>query len=56
MKRHKAHGIDGITSDIIKLRGQSVFTYLTNIYNDILKTKQIPDSLHEANIFFSYSV
>ena len=42
MKRHKAHGMDGITSDIIKLgRGQIVLTYLTNIFNNILKTKQI---------------
>ena len=48
MKRHKAQGVDGITSDIIKLGGPIVFTYLTNIFNNILKTKQIPDSWHEA--------
>ena len=29
MKRHKAQGMDGITSDIIKLGGQIVLTYLT---------------------------
>ena len=50
MKKHKAHGRDGIKSDIIN-RGkggmQSVLTYQTNIFN-ILKTKQIPDSWHEA--------
>ena len=27
-----------------------VLTYLTNIFNNILKTKQIPDSWHEAKI------
>ena len=44
--------MDGITSDIIKLAGplNFVLTYLTNIFNNILKTKQIPDSWHEAKI------
>ena len=50
MKRHKVQGVDGITSDIIKLGGPMVLTYLTNIFNNILKTKQIPDSWHEAKI------
>ena len=50
MKRHKAQGVDGITSDIIKLGGPVVLTYLTNIFNNILNTKQIPDSWHEAKI------
>ena len=50
MKRHKAQGVDGITSDIIKLGGPMVLTYLPNIFNNILKTKQIPDSWHEAKI------
>ena len=50
MKRHKAQGVDGITSDIIKLGEPMVPTYLTNIFNNILKTKQIPDSWHEAKI------
>ena len=50
MKRHKAQGVDGITSDIIKLGGPIVLTYLTNIFSNILKTKQIPDSGHEAKI------
>ena len=49
MKRHKAQGVDGMTSDI-KLGGPIVLTYLTNIFNNILKTKQIPDSWHEAKI------
>ena len=48
MKRHKAQGMDGITSDIVKLGGPIVLTYLTNTFNNILKTKQIPDSWHEA--------
>ena len=38
------------TSDIIKLGVPVVLTYLTNIFNNILKTKQIPDSWHEAKI------
>ena len=50
MKRHKVQGVDGITSDIIKLGGPIVLTYLTNIFSNILKTKQIPDSWHEAKI------
>ena len=49
MKRYKAHGMDWITSDVIKLGRQIVFTYLTNIFN-IPKTKQIPDSWHEAKV------
>ena len=48
MKKHKAQGVDGITSDLINLEGPIVPTYLTNIFNNILKTKQIPDSWHEA--------
>ena len=50
MKRHKAQGKDGITSDIIKLGRPVVLVYLTNIFNNILKTKQISDSWHEAKI------
>ena len=38
----------GITSDIIKSGEPVVLTYLTNIFNNILKTKQIPDSWQEA--------
>ena len=48
-KGHKAYGMEGITSDI-KLGAQIVPTYLTNIDNFIPKTKQIPDSWHEAKI------
>ena len=50
MTRNKALGMDGITSDIIKLGRQIVLTYLTNIFNNIPKTKQTPDSRHEAKI------
>ena len=50
MKRRKAQGVDGITSDIIKLGRPIVLIYLTNIFNNIPKTKQIPDSWHEAKI------
>ena len=44
MKRREAQGVDGITSDIIKLGGPIILTFLTNIFNNILKTKQIPHS------------
>ena len=54
MKRHKAQGMDGITSDIRKLGGLIVLTYLINIFNNILKTKQIPDSWHEAKIIIVF--
>ena len=57
MKRLKAQGMDEITSDIIKLGGeggQIVLTYLTNIFNNILKTTQIPDSKHEAKIVIPF--
>ena len=50
MKRHKAHGMDGITSDITRPGGYTVFTYLTDIFNKILKTKQIPDRWHKVKI------
>ena len=50
MKGHKAQGMDGITSDIIKLGGPVVLTYPTNIFSNTLKTKQIPESWHEAKI------
>ena len=54
MKRHNVHGMDKITSYVLKLGGKGggvkliISTYLT--YTDILKTKQIPDSSHEAKI------
>ena len=41
IKRHQAQGMDGITNDIIKLGGQIVLTYLTNIANNTLKTKKL---------------
>ena len=44
IKRHKAHEMDGITSDTIKLGGQFILTFLKKISCNTLKTKQIPDS------------
>ena len=41
---HDLFGMDGITSDIIELQGQIALTYLTNIFNNILKTKQMVGS------------
>ena len=58
--KHKAKGMHGITSDFIKLEGggggggRVVLTYITSIFNNILKTKQIPDSWHEAKILFLF--
>ena len=56
MKRHKINGMDGITSDIVQLRGRgggggaNSPHNLTNIFNNILKTKRIPDSWRDAKI------
>ena len=50
IKRHKVHGMDGTKSDVIKLGTQIALTHLTNIFNNILKTKQIPNNWHEAKI------
>ena len=38
----KTHGTYGITSYNINLGGESVLTYVSNIFNNILNTKQIP--------------
>ena len=45
-----AQGLDGIASDIIKLGGPIILTYLINIFNNMLKTKQIPGNWHGAKI------
>ena len=42
--------MDGITSDIIKLGQPIALTYLTNIFSNILKAKQIAVSWHEAKV------
>ena len=42
--------MDGIASDIIELGGQIILTYLTSIFNNLQKTKQIPDCWHEAKV------
>ena len=44
----------GITSDIIKLGRPIVLIHLTSIFNNIIKTKQIPDSWHEAKIAIQF--
>ena len=31
-----------------------VFTYQTNVFNDILQPKQIPDSWHEAKVLIPF--
>ena len=51
-KRHKTQRMEGTTSYNIKPGGggQIFLTYLTNIFSNKLKTKQIPDSRHEAKI------
>ena len=57
-KRYTTHGMDEISNDIIKLGGgvrgeeggQIVLVYITNIFNNMLKKKQIADSWHEAKI------
>ena len=46
--------MDGITSDIIKLGQPVALIYLTNIFNNILKAKQIPVSCHEAKVIILF--
>ena len=57
MKR-QSPGMDGITSDIIKLGGGDGggggFLSHPTIFNNISKTRQIPDSWHEAKIVFLF--
>ena len=53
MENQKANGIDGIKCDI-NLWGRSVLIYLTNIFNNIFKKKQAPDSRHEAIVIISF--
>ena len=45
--RWDAHGITG---DTTTLGGQSVLTFQTNSFNNILTTKQVPKSWHKAKI------
>ena len=49
-RNYKAHGIDGIPNNTMNLEGLSVPTYLTNIFNRIRKTNEIPESWHEPKI------
>ena len=50
INRPKAHRMDGIPPNNIKLGRPSVLTYLKNISNNILMTNQISDSWHETKI------
>ena len=34
--------------------GQNVLTYLENIFNNVLKTKHVPGSWHEAKILIIF--
>ena len=48
--RGAGEGVEGGGGGEVRRGEQAVPTCLTNIFNTILKTKQIPDSLHEAKI------
>ena len=50
MKANKALGNDQITSDVIKLGGTQVIKQLKIIFNNILKSKNIPKEWKEAKI------
>ena len=54
MKKNKAPGNDGITSDVLNLGGPEVITYMTKVYNDILRNKEIPNCWKEAKIIILY--
>ncbi|GFN90437.1 hypothetical protein PoB_001694300 [Plakobranchus ocellatus] len=42
MKKKKAPGNDGITSNVMKIGGRQVIRYMTKVYNKVLKSKEIP--------------
>ncbi|GFO03530.1 hypothetical protein PoB_003003500 [Plakobranchus ocellatus] len=48
MKKKKAPGNGGITSDVMKIGGSQVIKYMTKVYNEILKSKEIPMCRKEA--------
>ncbi|GFN91089.1 hypothetical protein PoB_001759500 [Plakobranchus ocellatus] len=48
MKKKKVPGNDGITSDVMKIRGLQVTKYMTKVYNEVLKSKEIPICWKEA--------
>ena len=50
MRKMKAPGNDGITSDIIKMGGQNTIAYITKAFNNILYSQQIPECWQEAKI------
>ena len=50
MKKGKAPGIDNIRSDILKLSGKEVIKVLKTIFNEILESQEIPETLREAKM------
>ena len=54
LQKHKAPGKDDITSDIILLAGQQTIAKLTDAYNIILRTKEIPKTWEEAKVIILY--
>ena len=44
LKKGKVPGIDNITSDILKLGGKEVIKALKTIFNEILKSQEIPET------------
>ncbi|GFO29673.1 hypothetical protein PoB_005617800 [Plakobranchus ocellatus] len=50
MKKKKAPGNDGITSDVMKIGGPQVMKYMTKVYNEILKSKEILICWKEAKV------
>ncbi|GFN79308.1 endonuclease-reverse transcriptase [Plakobranchus ocellatus] len=50
MKKKKTPGNDGTTSDVMKIGGPQVIKYMTKVYNEILKSKEIPICWKEAKV------
>ena len=50
MKKNKAPGLDEITSDIIKIGGEQIYTQLASLYNQILTERKIPKEWKEAKV------
>ncbi|GFO49212.1 RNA-directed DNA polymerase from mobile element jockey [Plakobranchus ocellatus] len=50
MKKKKAPGNDGITSDVMKIGRPQVIKYMKKVYNEVLKSEEIPICWKEAKI------
>ena len=50
MKNSKAPGLDGLTSEMIKLGGEQIIKEITELFNKILQSKKIPSKWKEAKI------